>query len=274
MRITRRDFVAGSVVLGASATARGAAALPVTGLDHLNIHVPDVRRSAEFYIKLFGAEVARAPHAGANPGSTPAELWFIRLGQSFLAISPTPLGDKPGIDHFAFAVEGFNGEAMKQRLAGLNRQFSDAPAGNNLWAKDPGGYLIQMNAPATPSRVPGAGVGAILVEPVGGSKRNPAFQATRISHLTLAVSKLDASASYYRKLLGEGAGKQKGRFRVGASELVLGAAAGGESFRVSVAGFEAAAAVSKLKSLGVNAQLARDKSVAFRDPDGIRVQIG
>src|SRR5216684_2087736 len=93
--VTRRELIAGAVLLGAAGTARGwEEALPAVGLDHVNIRVPDVRRSAEFYIKLFGVDVARAPNAGANPGSKPGELWFVRLGQSFLAISPLPPGEK------------------------------------------------------------------------------------------------------------------------------------------------------------------------------------
>ena len=275
--ITRRDFIIGSMLLGTAATARGAeAALPVAGIDHVNIRVPDVRRSAEFYIKLFGVEVSRSPNAKAqtaNPASPSGELWFIRLGQSFLAISPTGPQLKPGIDHYCFAVAGFNGEAMKQKLAGLNQQWPDSPP-SNLWLEDPAGHVVQISAGADSTRVPGAGVGAVLVEPSGG-KREPAFQAARIAQLTLAVSKLAPSESYYRKLLGEQAEKpQKGRFQVGPSELVLGPASGGESFRVAVAGFDSAASAAKLKSLGVNAEVARDKSaVSFRDPDGIKVQI-
>src|SRR5262249_58976447 len=83
------------------------AALPVSALDHVNIRVPDVRRSAEFYIKLFGLQVARAPNAKAqtaNPTSPSGELWFIRLGEAFLAISPTGAQLKPGIDHFCFEL--------------------------------------------------------------------------------------------------------------------------------------------------------------------------
>jgi catechol 2,3-dioxygenase-like lactoylglutathione lyase family enzyme len=272
--ITRRHFIAGSVLVGAAGTARGEVALPVAGLDHVNIRVPDVRRAAEFYTKLFGVEVSRSPRAGANPGSKPGELWFVRLGQSFLAISPMLPEEKPGIDHFCFAIEGFNGDAMKSKLAELSRQFSDAPA-SNLWAKDPAGHLIQMSAPASSSRVPGAGVGAILVEPAGGAKREPAFQPTRITELTLTVPKLEPSASYYRKLLGDDADKpRRGRFRVGQSYLVLGPAAGGESFRVGVTGFDHSVTASKLKNLGVAVD-ARDKiSVSFRDSDGIRVHIG
>jgi len=44
---------------------------------------------------------------------------------------------------------------------------------------------------------------------------------------------------------------------------------------VAVAGFDAAAAARKLSNLGGAPQVARDKTVvSFRDPDGIKVQIG
>jgi hypothetical protein len=223
-------------------------------------------------------DVARAPNAKAqtaNPASPSGILWFIRLGRSFLAISPLPAGEGPGLDHFSFGIAGFNGEVVKAQLTGLNRQWPDSPS-NNLWLKDPAGRVIQLNAPADPSRVPGAGVGGVLVQPPGGVKRQPAFQATRITLLTIAVRQLEPSATYYRNLLGaENEQPQKGKFRVGQSGFVLGPASGGDYFRVGVGGFDPAAAVTKLKSVGVKADVMPDKSaVSFRDLDGIRVQIG
>jgi len=279
VKITRREFIAGAVGVGvATAAPRLEAALPAVGLDHVNIRVPDARRSAEFYIKLFGVQVARAPNAKAqtaNPASPSGELWFIRLGESFLAISLTGAQLKPGIDHFSFAISGFNGERVKSQLAGLNQQWPDSPS-NNLWLRDPAGHVIQLNAAGDPSRVPGAGVGAVLVETEGGARRQPAFQAARVSQLVLAVPNLEPSGDYYRKLLGDAAEiREKGRFRVGQSEFVLGPASGGESFRVGVVGFDPAAVAGKLKNLGVSATITQNKSaVSFRDPDGIRVEIG
>jgi catechol 2,3-dioxygenase-like lactoylglutathione lyase family enzyme len=275
--ILRRDVIVGAVWLGAARAARGGeAVLPVTGLDHVNIRAPDVRREAKFYGRLFGAQVSRAENAFASAGARRGELWFVRLGQSSLAISPAAPGEKPGIDHFCFGVQGFDRDAMKQKVAGLNLQIDRTdPPGNNLWTRDPAGHLIQFSAPQNPSRAPGAGVGGVVAEPPGG-KQEPAFQAIRITQLTLAVPKFELSASYYRKVLGEEAeGAGKGRFRVGLSELVLGRASGGEYFRVGVAGFDPFTAVSKLNSLGVAAGVVREKNaITFRDPDGIQVQIG
>src|SRR5713101_8197103 len=129
---TRRDWIAGALWLAAARSARGwEGLLPVAGLDHINIRVPDGQRSAEFYAKVFGAELGRAPNAFASAGTRRGVLWFVRLGQSSLAISPMAPGEKPGIDHFCFAVDGFNREAMKQKLDGLNR-LPDAPSDNNL----------------------------------------------------------------------------------------------------------------------------------------------
>ena len=277
--LTRREFIASAVLVGAAGAAlRLEAALAVAGIDHVNIHVPDVQRSADFYIRLFGADVSRAPNAKAqtaNSASPSGVLWFIRLGRSFLAISPLPAGEGPGLDHFSFGIEGFKGDVVKPQLAGLNQQWPDSPA-NNLWIKDPAGRVIQLNAPGDPSRVPGAGVGAVPVEAPGGAKRQPAFQATRITLLTIAVRQLEPSATYYRNLLGtQNEQAQKGRFRVGDGQLMLGAASGGDYFCVGVRGFDPAVAETKLKNLGMKADMTRDKrAVAFRDLDGIPVQIG
>ncbi len=277
--ISRRHFIAETLGMGVAGAAwRLQAALAVTGLDHVNIRVPDVRRSAEFYINLFGVQVARAPNAKAqtaNPASPSGELWFVRLGEAFLAISPTGAQLKPGIDHFCFAIAEFNGDRVKSKLAGLNQQWPDSPS-NNLWLKDPAGHVIQLSAAADSSRVPGSGVGAVLVEPTGGVQRQPAFQATRITQLTLAVPNLEPSANYYRKLLGDAAEtRQKGQFRVGQSNFVLGPGSVVESLRVGIVGFDPSAVISKLKNLGVNTAVARDKSaVSFKDLDGVTVEVG
>jgi catechol 2,3-dioxygenase-like lactoylglutathione lyase family enzyme len=55
---------------------------------------------------------------------------------------------------------------------------------------------------------------------------------------------------------------------------VLGPLSGGESLRVGVADFDPTAVARRLKDLG-GAEVALEKTiVAFRDPDGIKVQIG
>ncbi len=98
---------------------------------------------------------------------------------------------------------------------------------------------------------------------------------SRITQLTLAVAKLDQSAGYYRKLLGQETENPAGTFRVGKSKLVLGPATGGDHFRVGIVGFDPSAAAKKLKSLGVAADVAHDQNfISFSDPDGMKVEIG
>jgi hypothetical protein len=197
----------------------------------------------------------------------------VALGENSLAISPTGPRLQTAIDHFCFSITGYNGAAMQRELTALNQIYPNSVP-NNLWVKDPAGHVIQMSAIPDLSRPRGSGVGAVPVPPPGGVPRRPAFRATRFSQLTLAVPNLDPSANYYRSLLGANAEMQRGRFRVGPSELVLGPPSGGESFRVGVAGFNPAATVKTLQGLGVTAQAAADGTfVSFRDPDGIQVQI-
>jgi len=277
-QISRRDFLAAAALLAAARPLRSwSAPLPAATLDHVNIRVPDVDRSAEFYTKLFGVEISRSPNAKAqtnNPDSPSGVLWFVALGEGSLAISPTGPRLQTAIDHFCFSITGFNGAAMQRELAGLNQIYPNSLP-NNLWAKDPAGHVIQLSAIPDPSRPRGAGVGAVPIPPPGGVPRRPAFRTTRFSRLTIAVSDLAAAADYYRRLLGPNAETQRGRFRVGQSELVLGPASGGESFRVAVQGFNSAAAVRTLQGLGITAQAAPDGSfVSFRDQDGLNVEMG
>jgi catechol 2,3-dioxygenase-like lactoylglutathione lyase family enzyme len=277
--ITRRELLLGGAALLATASGTrlfgAGGVLPVTGLDHVNIHVPNVRRSAEFYASLFGSDLSRTESAVANPGSIRGQLWFMRLGQTVLAISPTAPGQRAGLDHFCFAIQGFDGQAMKSRLTELNPQWADTPP-SNLWVKDPAGHIIQMTPRGDQSRPPGAVVGAVLVERPASAKSEPAFQVTRITKLTLTVPRFEESAAYYRKFLGdEAATPQKGTFRIGQADLILGPVSGGDHFRVGVAGFDHTAVVKKLRELGVPAEVTRSKdAVSFRDSDGMKVEIG
>ena len=275
VNFNRREWMAAALALATTVDLNAAeGAVPATALDHTNVHVPDVERSAAFYTKLFGRVVSRAPNAPAKPGSARGVIWFVRLGENFLAISGAAPGEKPGIDHFCFALAGFDGKAMKPRLAGLNEPWPDLPPAN-LWVKDPDGNVIQLT-PGDRGPVPGAGVGAVLVETPDGAKREPALQAKGLTLLALPVANRKASESYYRKLLGDAAYNTKRKtFRIGQSEIALSPVSAGLQLRIAVIGFDAATASEKLRNLGINAKQGPDRnSVSFPDPDGIRVVIG
>ena len=270
--ITRRDWIAGTILLGAAGIARAAdGALAVAALDHVNLHVPDVQKSADFYTKLFGTVVSRTASAPAKPGSPRSVIWFLRLGENVLAVSSTSGGEKAGIDHYCFAIDGLSAAALKPKLADIGDTAPASP--NSLWLKDPDGYVIQITG-GDKGDVPGAGVGAVLIQPENGRKRQPPFEANIISSLTLAVADAGKSAAYYRRVLGDSAGPGVNRLRAGHSNLVLGPAAGGVGFNVSIADFNPKAVTTKLRSLGITAKITHDKkSVSFVDPDGLTVTI-
>lgn len=117
-------------------------ALPIADLDHVSLHVSDARRSAQFYTALFGTEISRDPNRQANPGSVAGELWFIRLGDSHLSLSPLSPGERPGLDHWCFSVVGFDRDAMQHRIAAFEQPWREWPSG--LWIKDPNGRIIQL----------------------------------------------------------------------------------------------------------------------------------
>ena len=244
--------------------------LPISDLDHLSLHVSDVRRSSEFYTALFGSEVSRDPNRQANPGSVAGELWFIRLGDTHLSLSPLPPGERPGLDHFCFAVQGFDRETMQGRLVGFVQPWRDWP--NGLWITDPAGHIIQLAASTSAPRLPTIVRNAVVVP--SERPRQPLSQPLRITHLTVTGGNVSELQAHYQKLLGDGAEEPSG-FRVGPSRLRIQPPSALPSFRVGIAGYAANAVRTKLSGLTIASHMVEDGSaVEFLDPDGLVVQIG
>src|ERR1700678_2460028 len=99
--VSRREALA---LLGASSAMRtagaGAAeqgiAQPVS-LDHVNIRVSSVAKTAQFYMGLFDTPVLRNPALRAQPSSPASEGFFINFGDGYLAISQAFAPDMPGL---------------------------------------------------------------------------------------------------------------------------------------------------------------------------------
>src|SRR5262245_4548028 len=144
MRQMKRRELIGMLPLMAAMRrpARAASALlPFLELDHVSIRVSDVRRSARFYMDLFGGDAARDPNRQANPGSQAGELWFIRLGRSHLALAPRSVNEPAGVDHYCLSVSAFSKETAKTALAQFEQPFPEWPS-NNVWLRDPGRFLV------------------------------------------------------------------------------------------------------------------------------------
>jgi catechol 2,3-dioxygenase-like lactoylglutathione lyase family enzyme len=255
----------------------------VAGIDHLAIRVTDMQRSGAFYAKLFGPQVKKPPRAiVANPGSVPSPHYWVRLGESYLALSlASPENGPPAFDHPCITFAGIEADAMARRLAPLGRRF-ERPASYSIatdfWVVDPAGNLVQIDAdPEGYWHRLDALAGAVPAEEIDALHAPPAFRTLRIDRIALRASDLEASADYYRKLLGsEARTSARERFRLGASSLILGPATSEEFFVIAVADFERAEVARTLREMGVDGVVERidEDVVELRDPDGLKLQIG
>jgi catechol 2,3-dioxygenase-like lactoylglutathione lyase family enzyme len=147
-RLSRRELVAalaGLVVAGSTAPATAQAAAPTQiaqgrTINHVSMAVTDVEKSAAFYKALLGLkEVSRPGNGGINLG----------LGDGFLGLYKLP---NPGtVNHFCIGVDGFEADAMAERLKqqGIQATVDRNPAnrtsgGDQLYFTDPDKTRVQL----------------------------------------------------------------------------------------------------------------------------------
>lgn len=110
--LSRRQLIQGLTVLSAAGNAIPAAAqstpFAARGIDHISIQVSDLRRSIEFYQKIFGLAILNEDTPNA----------IVRMGVTKTIVSlhqKPPLGI---VDHFAIAIDNFNTESATATLQG------------------------------------------------------------------------------------------------------------------------------------------------------------
>lgn len=247
--------------------------LPFIELDHVSIRVSDVRRSARFYMQLFGSDAARDANRQANPGSRSGELWFIRLGRSHLALAPAFADEAPGVDHYCLSVSKFAKDSAKATLAQFDQPFPDWPS-NNVWLKDPDGRLIQLAPSANEPQIPGIVRNAVPAPRTADLPATAPFRAARISRLVLSSTRWAAAQSYYGRLLGDA--QPSGRsysHSVGPSAVIL-QEGGQSSLRIAIESFDKAAVTRTASSIGAAVDPGADPMVVrLRDPDGLTFEI-
>ncbi len=142
-RLSRRQLVrhltAAAAVVAAGArpaaaqpqAAQGESTFQATGVDHLALRVTDVDRSRRFYER----------HLGLRTTSCGASQCFLSAGRDFLAFFR---GDRPGLDHFSFAVPGYRADDAVARLeaAGLKPRRHE----NRVYFDDPDGLEVQVSS--------------------------------------------------------------------------------------------------------------------------------
>jgi catechol 2,3-dioxygenase-like lactoylglutathione lyase family enzyme len=293
--LSRRGFMAG---LGAAASLPFAGSVPAwarqtqtqSGLlpirtpkvDHLDVIVPDVAKSARFYMGVFNTRLHAQPFQGGFRyfvlfGDLPAnrEVGYLAIGDS--------RGRGTYIGHFCTSIFDYRRDsaAISSALveavekAGLGKLTIGGGFGGIF--SDPDGIEIQF-LPA-PDTLVTAAVPSDLVEPNKGL-----VTPKGVDHVLLHVSDLEKGVRFYRILYGKEASRQGSPeriwFQIGDTRLGLQQAQSGQKphiahFAVKVAAFDRDALVAGLRKLGAEVVPSPDEAevVRFRDPDGISVEL-
>ena len=115
------------------------------GLRHVALNVRDVRKSLEFYSKVFGMELEWMPDE---------ENAYLTSGQDNLALHKLPAGSEPGavqmVDHIGFVVRNPSDvDTWAARVRSHGVPLAQEPkthrdGARSFYFRDPDGLLIQL----------------------------------------------------------------------------------------------------------------------------------
>jgi catechol 2,3-dioxygenase-like lactoylglutathione lyase family enzyme len=139
--LSRRDLVQALTILAASGTAVGAAAaaqgeldFKAANIDHVSIHVADLKRSVQFYQNMFGFTVVSQDQAQG----------IIRLGNGKVLVSLNNGKAAGTIDHFAIGIPRFDARSGRQYFTQRGAMpLQGDYAGFHI--KDPDGVNVQIS---------------------------------------------------------------------------------------------------------------------------------
>src|SRR3954447_321844 len=132
---------------GGHGGGRVAFAMSATRVNHVSVHAPDLATSVAWYEDLFGARRIPTPNFGMP-------VQWVGLGHTQVHLFQRDT-DAPSHHHFAFAVDDF--PAVYRRAGDLGAYDHDAfgphffelPGDTaQLYLRDPGGNLVEVDAPA------------------------------------------------------------------------------------------------------------------------------
>jgi catechol 2,3-dioxygenase-like lactoylglutathione lyase family enzyme len=294
---SRRQFIgalgvaASLPMLGSSAAfaaepAKGLLPLNTPKVDHLDVIVPDVEKTARFYMSVFNTSLHAQPFQGG-------QRYFVLLGDlpENRQVGYIAIGDSRGrgtyIGHFCTSVFNYreNAAAIMQQLteayerAGFGNIASVSRGGVAGIFADPDGIELQF-LPA-PDTLVTAAVPSNLVEWHKGL-----LTPKGVDHALLKVSDMSKALQFYRVLYGKKDVKDRktGRvwFPIGDTRLGLeetkyqfGDKPRIAHFGIKVAPFDRAAVSDGLTKLGAQILPSDDEPdvLRFRDPDGITVEL-
>ena len=102
------------------------------GLNHVTLQVANLERATKFYQSLFG------PSFDGQRAGTTFQLGMGVLGLITDGVNPV------GVDHFCVSVEGYEPDAVSEKLKqnGIPSQRLYSP--NQVYVRDPDGVLVQL----------------------------------------------------------------------------------------------------------------------------------
>jgi catechol 2,3-dioxygenase-like lactoylglutathione lyase family enzyme len=115
--------------------------LKVTGINHVVLHVADVKRSKRFYMEVLGFEdrnVSVGPSMKAS---------FLRCGVQGLDLFEVSSGDVHGgeeMNHMALCVAADDLDEIVTELSRVGIETSDRTPRNTVFISDPDGHRIEM----------------------------------------------------------------------------------------------------------------------------------
>jgi len=139
--LSRRELVQGLTMLAASGTAASAQQdlnFRTATIDHISIQVADVKRSTEFYEKMFGFKVV---------SGEPARN-IVRLGNTGNLVSLNQEKPTGTIDHFAIGIPRYNKDVAVRYFT----QRGVKPLEGNFagfHVLDPDGIRVQISPQTT-----------------------------------------------------------------------------------------------------------------------------
>jgi catechol 2,3-dioxygenase-like lactoylglutathione lyase family enzyme len=279
--VSRRKALA---LLGAIATARGAGAaeqaiMQPVSLDHVNVRVSSVAKTAEFYMGLFDTPVLKNPALRARPDVPPSEGYFLKFGDGYLAISQAFPPDRPDLDHYSLGIHDYEKAKLAAKLQDNGIAVPPRPS-TDVWIADLDGALMQLRPPggwarqtATPYQAP--------------ARVGPALSPVSMSRIGIHCADLAHAGDFYRRLFGteiaSAASSRSRAFGLGDSELELvsasansGPAAGRglDHIRIAIKDMNAESIRRVLRERGIAMEDgATPGSVRIADPDGIRIEL-
>jgi catechol 2,3-dioxygenase-like lactoylglutathione lyase family enzyme len=284
----RRDVLTLVAMLGtlpAMSFAQQQRVLPLDtpGLDHLDVIVPDVEKSARFYMGLFRTVLHAQPFQGG-------QRYFVLLGPlpenrtvGYIAIGAAR-GRGTYVGHFCTSVvnwrENSNAVFAKMKEEFRTAGFGEFPGGTGVAGtfKDPDGIEIQFLP--SPDTLVTAAVPSDLVPSQQGL-----VVPQRVDSVLVRVSNLDKALQFYRTLYGKEASRNataaQFNFRNG-SRLMLEQVSyvydGGGPVRIARFGilvkpFDRAAVAAAIPQLGGKVVKDDGKVLRLTDADGIELEL-